>query len=126
MRADLTGANLDRSTLTNADLTEAVVTGASFGSNTGFAKEQLYSTANYQAKDLAGHRSVVQQPDRLGLESAESHQRGFARVNADPGQPERGQSHQRESVLVDPYRDLTGANLRNAYLVQVLNLLDPD
>jgi uncharacterized protein YjbI with pentapeptide repeats len=54
--ANLSNANLDGSTLTNADLGGATVTGAEFGDTTsrGFTKEQLYSTASYQAKNLQG------------------------------------------------------------------------
>ncbi len=53
---DLTGANLGLATLTRTDLTGAIVKGASFAYSTskGFTKEQLYSTASYQASDLAG------------------------------------------------------------------------
>lgn len=61
IRADLSGANLSNATFTIARLdeatfTDAVVTGASFLSTTatGFAKEQLYSTASYKAKNLQG------------------------------------------------------------------------
>ena len=59
--ANLTGANLSgslliNSNLTGANLTGAVVRGAFFLDTTsrGFTKEQLYSTASYQAKDLSG------------------------------------------------------------------------
>jgi uncharacterized protein YjbI with pentapeptide repeats len=53
---NLTNANLQGTTLTDANLAGAVVTGAIFwGTITrGFTKEQLYSTASYQAKDLRG------------------------------------------------------------------------
>ena len=53
---NLTNADLCSSTLTNADLSGATVTGADFGDTTsrGFTKEQLYSTASYQAKNLQG------------------------------------------------------------------------
>jgi uncharacterized protein YjbI with pentapeptide repeats len=51
---NLNGAGLHAATLTNANLTGAVVTGASFPDTTsrGFTKEQLYSTASYQQKNL--------------------------------------------------------------------------
>jgi uncharacterized protein YjbI with pentapeptide repeats len=54
--ANLTAANLNKATLTNADLTGAIVTGARFNDTTsrGFTKEQLYSTASYQQKNLQG------------------------------------------------------------------------
>ncbi len=53
---NLEGANVDSARLTGADLTGAVVKGASFPETTsrGFTQEQLYSTASYRAKDLAG------------------------------------------------------------------------
>jgi uncharacterized protein YjbI with pentapeptide repeats len=53
---NLSGTSFQDANLTNADLTGAVVTGTSFAGTTslGFTKEQLYSTASYQAKDLRG------------------------------------------------------------------------
>jgi uncharacterized protein YjbI with pentapeptide repeats len=61
--ADFAGANLsdaflNNSTLTGARFTGAIVTGANFESWTsrGLTKEQLYSTASYQAQDLRGIR----------------------------------------------------------------------
>ena len=52
---NLTGADLS-ATLTNADLTGAVVAGADISQTTsyGFTKQQLYSTASYQSKNLEG------------------------------------------------------------------------
>jgi uncharacterized protein YjbI with pentapeptide repeats len=54
--ADLTGANLRAATLTGADLTDAVVgpTGLSYTTSRGFTASQLYSTASFKAKSLAG------------------------------------------------------------------------
>ena len=60
---NLSGASLQDATLTNANLTGAVVTGANLGRisggladdpGSGVTKEQLYSTASYQAKNLRG------------------------------------------------------------------------
>jgi uncharacterized protein YjbI with pentapeptide repeats len=55
---NLTGASLFGAILTGVDLTDAVVTHADFSKysnpGTGITKEQLYSTASYKAKDLAG------------------------------------------------------------------------
>jgi uncharacterized protein YjbI with pentapeptide repeats len=53
---DVTGANLGGATLTNTDLSGAVVKWASLADSTarGFTKEQLYSTASFQFRDLAG------------------------------------------------------------------------
>jgi uncharacterized protein YjbI with pentapeptide repeats len=57
--ANLAGANLmnagfESTSLTNVDLAGAIVMGANFNSTTGFTKEQLYSTASYQQKNLRG------------------------------------------------------------------------
>lgn len=51
---NLAGASFGSATLSSAALTDAVVKGADFASTKGFNKEQLYSTASYQAKDLEG------------------------------------------------------------------------
>jgi uncharacterized protein YjbI with pentapeptide repeats len=53
---DLRSAFLNSATLTTADFTGALVGGANFAFNTsrGFTKEQLYSTASYQQKNLLG------------------------------------------------------------------------
>ena len=53
---NLSNARFGTATLRNTDFTGALVTGAGFGRTTtsGFTKEQLYATASYQAKDLAG------------------------------------------------------------------------
>jgi uncharacterized protein YjbI with pentapeptide repeats len=53
---NLAGASFNGSMLIGADLTGALVTGADFGNTTslGFTAAQLYSTANYLAKDLHG------------------------------------------------------------------------
>lgn len=55
-QANLMGADFFIATLTNANLTDAVVNWTSFWDTTsrGFTKEQLYSTASYKTKDLAG------------------------------------------------------------------------
>jgi uncharacterized protein YjbI with pentapeptide repeats len=47
---------LSASTLAGANLTGAIVTGANFEYTTsrGFTKDQLYSTASYQQKNLQG------------------------------------------------------------------------
>ena len=51
---DLTGANFLLSMMTSVNLAGAIVTGANFVNTTsrGFTKEQLYSTASYQQKNL--------------------------------------------------------------------------
>ncbi|MEX2139381.1 MAG: pentapeptide repeat-containing protein, partial [Pirellulales bacterium] len=53
---NLTNANLEASTLTNANLAGAIVADVRFSGETGFdlTKEQLYSTASYQQKELQG------------------------------------------------------------------------
>jgi uncharacterized protein YjbI with pentapeptide repeats len=52
-QANLTNVNFAFASLAGADLTDAVVQGAAFD-NTGLTHAQLYSTASYQAHDLAG------------------------------------------------------------------------
>ena len=54
--ANLSNARLWSTTLTNANLSGAVVAGTIFLDTTsrGFTREQLYSTASYQSKDLRG------------------------------------------------------------------------
>ncbi|HEY4760817.1 MAG TPA: pentapeptide repeat-containing protein [Thermoguttaceae bacterium] len=56
IQADLSGAFLAYATLTDANMTDALVQGADFGDTTsrGFTSAQLYSTASYKAKNLAG------------------------------------------------------------------------
>jgi uncharacterized protein YjbI with pentapeptide repeats len=53
---DLTGALFSGAKLEGANFTGAIVMGAGFNVTTqhGFTKEQLYSTASYQAKQLSG------------------------------------------------------------------------
>jgi uncharacterized protein YjbI with pentapeptide repeats len=53
---DLTGASLATATLSDVNLTGAIVSAVDFSttSSRGLSKEQLYSTASYQAKDLRG------------------------------------------------------------------------
>ena len=63
----------------------------------GFTKEQLYSTASYQQRNLREHWIRLQRPDRLGLQRARSHRCGPL-----------------ESTLVNS--NLSGANLTNANL----------
>jgi uncharacterized protein YjbI with pentapeptide repeats len=59
-RANLANAMLNNATLTDANLTGAVVAGSDFSlysdsvTLSGLAKEQLYSTASYQTKNLRG------------------------------------------------------------------------
>ena len=55
-QANLVDAFLFEARLGGADFSGAVVTGASFDNTTvgGFTKEQLYSTASYQTKNLTG------------------------------------------------------------------------
>jgi uncharacterized protein YjbI with pentapeptide repeats len=55
-RQNLSSAILSGSTLTTTDFTDAVLTGATLRNTIGFAKEQLYSTASYQTKNLRGIR----------------------------------------------------------------------
>src|SRR5687767_7245342 len=52
--ANLAGANFGNATLANADFTRAIVTDAYFAGVRDLRKEQIYSTENYQAKNLRG------------------------------------------------------------------------
>lgn len=74
------------STLTNADLTVAVVTSTDFQSSTGFTVAQLYSSQSYRAKDLYGiglSRNDLTGWDFQGqqLASANMESEDFARAN---------------------------------------------
>jgi uncharacterized protein YjbI with pentapeptide repeats len=60
---NLANANLDGTTLTGANLSGAIVTGARLGGAT-FTREQLYSTASYQAKN--SHRMGLSYNDFSG------------------------------------------------------------
>lgn len=53
-RADLTNADLFQAQLTDVLMTDAIVSGTSFRGVKGFSREQLYSTASYNAGDLRG------------------------------------------------------------------------
>jgi len=58
---NVSGADFQYTTLAGADFTNAVIAGAAFGpsvyqSHINLSKEQLYSTASYQAKDLSSLR----------------------------------------------------------------------
>ena len=90
---DLTGADFACSTLTNANFAGAVITGAAISCTTsrGFTKEQLYSTASYQQKNLQGIGLRHQRPDRLGLQRAGSHWCRLRWLDADERQPSQEQ-----------------------------------
>ena len=120
---DFSGQNLTNavsvfSTLTNANLTGAVVTGASFGETTsrGFTQAQLASTASYQTKnlqgielwcnDLTGWDFSGQNLTNAGLSST--------LTNANLAGANLTNAYLGSSTLTNA--DLTGANLTNAYL----------
>ncbi len=52
--ADLTGANFYQSALGGARFKNSVIAGANFSSAFGLTKEQVYETASYQSRSLAG------------------------------------------------------------------------
>jgi uncharacterized protein YjbI with pentapeptide repeats len=52
--ANLTGISFYKTVLAGADLTGAVIDRTQYNGTVGLAKEQLYSTANYQEQDLRG------------------------------------------------------------------------
>jgi uncharacterized protein YjbI with pentapeptide repeats len=105
---NLTSASFSGATLTNADLTDAVVMGASFSVTTssGFTKEQLYSTASYKNHDLSGIGLVGN--DLTGWNFA-----GQNLTNAHFYPPFFGPDWY-SSTLTDT--DLRGADTRGAYL----------
>jgi uncharacterized protein YjbI with pentapeptide repeats len=96
---DLTHGNLNWSTLSGVDMTGAIVTGVGLNDTTsrGFTREQLYSTASYQARDLRG--IGMGNNDLTGWNL-----RGQNLSNADLGEALTG-------------ADLTGADLRNVQSV---------
>ncbi len=106
---DLAGANLKGANLTNVDLgaarlagadfSEAIITGADFGETTfgGFTREQLYSTTNYQIKNLRATSFY-----RNDLTAWDFRRQDLSTVDLS------------YATLTDA--DLTGANLKNANL----------
>ena len=74
--ANLTGANLSGNTLTNANFAGATVLAANLGYTT-LTSSQLYSTASYQAANLAG----------IGLSNNESGGLELRRTEHGWGQP---------------------------------------
>ncbi len=124
--ADLRGVNLTHawlafSTLTNANLRGAVVTETRLGyaTSTGFTKEQLYSTASYQAKDL--HGIALDSNDLSGWNFS-----GQNLANAELSDSKMTDANLSLADLTDAYlhystftsANLTGANLVNAYFEQ--------
>ena len=64
--ADLTGVNLWRSNITGANFTGANIKDTALMNAVGFTLSQLYSTANYQAKDLSG--TILSEQDLRGAD----------------------------------------------------------
>ena len=52
--ADLSNVQFNNSTVVNANFTNSKIVGATLSNASGFTAAQFYSTANYQARDLAG------------------------------------------------------------------------
>jgi uncharacterized protein YjbI with pentapeptide repeats len=106
--ANLTNAELDFASLTNADLAGAIVNGASFFAATllGFTKEQLYSTASYQQKNLCGIRFGPSEcedcPPRNDLTGWDLSGQDLTNANL--------------SISTLTNANLAGANLTNAFL----------
>jgi uncharacterized protein YjbI with pentapeptide repeats len=120
---DLTSADFFGANLTNADLTGAVVTGASFSQTVGFMKEQLYSTASYQAKDLRGFDvgpfwSIVSIDltgwDFSGQNLTDAILSSATLTDANLSGANLTNASLLEATLTNS--DLTGANLTGAYL----------
>lgn len=100
---NLRNASLGASTLADADLSEAIVTGADFRLADGFTKEQLYSTVSYQEKDLAG--ISLQSNDLTNWDLSEQRLTGanLSSVNFEA-------------------TNLIGSDLRNAFLLHARNI----
>ena len=110
--------SLDSSTLTNANLTGAVVTGASFGETTsrGFTQAQLASTASYQTKNLQGiglwcNNLTGWDFSGQNLTNADL---SSTLTNANLAGANLTNAYLYSSTLTNA--NLTGANLTNAYL----------
>jgi len=102
-------STLHFSTLTSADLSGSVVTGADFSGTNGFTKQQLYATASYQAKNLWGIGLGVNNLsgwDFSGQNLAKAWLFGSTLTNANlSGADARGARFDQAT--------LTGANVRN-------------
>ncbi len=117
--ANLTGAYANSSTLTNADLTGALVSGASFGGTTfrGFTQAQLASTVSYQAKDLSGiglGSNNLSGWDFHGQNLTNASLDGSTLTNSDLSDANLTNAALGGSTLLNA--DMSGANLTNAYL----------
>ena len=126
-RANLTNAYFSYASLTNADLTGAEVRGANFGSTTRrgfFTASQLYSTASYQAQDLAGIH--LGSNDLNGWNFA-----GQNLANANFRYAVITNTNFRQAYLTNvdfvfatlTYVDLTGADLRGTSYVNLRNAI---
>lgn len=94
-RSDLSRARFDLAVLSRADFSGAIIHGADFSRSEGFTKEQLYSTASYEASDLSN--LSLAQLDIAGWDLS--------------GQDLTGANLERASLAET---DLRGANLANA------------
>lgn len=103
--ANLTNALFRFATLSHADVSGAVVTGADLGSAIDFTAEQLYSTASYQAKNL--QRVVLGYNDFTGWNFSGQDLSNAAFYGLDPSIAD-----QRGSNLTSA--NLSGANLSDA------------
>ena len=118
---NLSDAVFDEATLKNADLTRAVVAGASFihwnRSGEGLTKEQLYSTASYQARQLQriklGSNNLVGW-DFNGQDLTGAYLQGADLTDAEFIGANLSSVSLHKATLSNA--DLSGANLTSAYL----------
>jgi uncharacterized protein YjbI with pentapeptide repeats/formylglycine-generating enzyme required for sulfatase activity len=123
--ANLAGRNLSNasffaSVLTNVNLTGAEVRGANFGrgwsnEGTGLALEQLYSTASYKARDLAG--ISLSGNNLAGANLAGQNLRGAAFFSTVLTGANLSRADLTNGNCMNA--DLSGANLRHANLTNV-------
>jgi hypothetical protein len=114
---DLTNANLGFATLTDTNLAGAIVTGAGFvyATSQGFTKEQLYSTASYQQKNLQGiwlGSNNLAGWDLSGQDLLNVHLRRSTLTNANLAGANITNAELTQSTLTSA--DLTAADMRGA------------
>ena len=114
---NLTDVDFEHATLTGADFTDAEIRGADLESTTdiGFASAQLYSTASYQAGDLAGIRlgdNDLTGWDFSGQDLTDARLESATLIDADLRNAKLTNARLGGTMLTDA--DLTGAEVQGA------------